>query len=144
MKTFSKTVTSELSACKKTALIWQELARTGANDKMDAIEKVFSPASYFSNDCLCCEFVDDIEIDAGIELDGPFKNCPACPMKDFWPSTMPFYTCCDKESEDDCSGIFMLWVDAEELEDHRKYATTIYHLALEASEYWQGMKDMNS
>ena len=137
MKTSSKIVTSELSACKKTALLWQELARTG-DDKMDAIERVFSLTYYFSNDCPCCEFVGEIE------LDNILENCPVCPMKDFWPSNMPFYMCCDKESDDDDLGIYMLWVEAETLEDRCKYATTIYHLAIEASEYWQGMKDMNS
>jgi len=139
MKTPSKIVTSELSACKKTALIWQELARTGDNDKEDAVMKVFSFDPYFSNDCPCCEFVGEIELDRDI-----LENCPTCPMKDFWPSDMPFYMCCDKESEDDSIGIYMLWVDAEELEDRCKYATVIYHLALEASEYWQGIKDMNT
>jgi len=138
MKTSSKIVTSELSACKKTALIWRELARTGDYDKMNAIEKVSPPNYYFSNDCPCCEFVGEIE------LDDILDNCPACPMKDFWPSNMPFYMCCDEKSEDDSIGIYMLWVEAEKLENRCKYATTIYHLALEASEYWQGMKDMNS
>jgi len=144
MKTTSKSVTSELSACKKTALIWQELARTGDKYKESAIIKVFSSDPYFSNDCPCCEFVGDTESYDGIKLDDTLNNCPACPMKDFWPSNMPFYMCCDEKSEDDFIGIFMMWTDAEKFKDRRKHATTIYHLALEASEYWQGMKDMNS
>jgi len=139
MKTSSKIVTSELSACKKTALIWQELAQTGNNDKYSTMMKIFSPDHYFSNDCPCCEFVGNTETNNEI-----LNNCPACPMKDFWSSNMPFYMCCDKESDDDEIGIYMLWVDSEDLEDRRKYASTIYHLAIEASKYWQGMKDMNT
>lgn len=136
MQTNSKIVTSDLSACKKTAMIWKELSRTGSEYKEEAIIAVFSNNPWFNNDCPCCEFAGHDE--------QKNVNCHICPMKDFWQSNSNSYMCSYIYMSNELHAIYLLWAYEETIEKRKIYATTIYHMALEASEYWQGMKDMNT
>jgi len=129
MKTISTKVTSMKSACRRAALLWKELARTGSSGKCNTYDDLFNDR-YIKFCCPCCEFNKE-----ALDLDFEEKRCDQCPMFGFWSSNdKGFFDC-----EDNAYGE---WT-AVEKDETKKFASIIHSQALAALEYWESMQEMN-
>lgn len=148
-------ITSEISACKKTMLLWHEIAefiKSHKGTKKKTIYKdifmikecmvIALKMEGIANDCPCCEFAEVNSVKKPYELG---QQCNTCPLKDYWlqdviepakPSRIVDGFWCEWEgspySELSTSGDLT-----------KECAETISNYAFEALEYWTAMRDMN-
>lgn len=127
-----KKVTSEISACRKTLLLWNELAKTGSTTKHVASKKLFGRV-YYHNNCPCCEF----SLDEGYDWISTDEDCQTCPLQGFWGPKIEPYAC-----ESNSTSPWGLWINSDN-GGRKVLAAGIASLAREALEYWEAMRDMN-
>jgi hypothetical protein len=131
-------IKSEISACRKTAYIWNILALDASYFKSQAVEVALGRRYVgMVNQCPCCDFA------INPENEDEDEDCSLCPLAGFWPSSATAFMCEDKKNYGDDRGIYRMWLIEERRHEMRVLAGKIRNIALQGLEYWQAMKDMN-
>lgn len=128
----SKFVTSEISACRKTLKLWEELQERQTYEKT-AISIMLFKEKYI-NFCPCCEFSKNKNKKYNVD-------CSICPLSDFWltnnSESDKMFRCEQKGSS------YLLFSDCNNNDEMIEGIDGVVVAAMKALDYWKSLKEMN-